>query len=56
MKRIFSLLFLLGTTYFLFAQTNEFELKSLSSLSNINSFISGYHYGKQNLSLIRFIR
>src|SRR5258705_13454915 len=47
MKRIFSLLFLLGTTYFLFAQTNEFELKVTFKPFKHQFIYLGYHYGKQ---------
>jgi len=47
MKRIFSLLFLLNTTYFLFAQTNEFELKVTFTPFKYQFIYLGYHYGKQ---------
>jgi hypothetical protein len=47
MKRIFSLLFCLGTTYFLFAQTNEFELKVTFKPFKYQFIYLGYHYGKQ---------
>ena len=47
MKRIFSLLFLLGTTTFLFAQTNEFELKVTFKPFKHQFIYLGYHYGKQ---------
>ena len=47
MKRIFSLLFCLGTTYFLFAQTNEFELKVTFKPFKHQFIYLGYHYGKQ---------
>ena len=47
MKRIFSLLFFLSTTYFLFAQTNEFELKVTFKPFKHQFIYLGYHYGKQ---------
>ena len=47
MKRIFSLLFCLGATYFLFAQTNEFELKVTFKPFKYQFIYLGYHYGKQ---------
>ena len=47
MKRIFSLLFCLSTTYFLFAQTNEFELKVTFKPFKRQFIYLGYHYGKQ---------
>ena len=47
MKRIFSLLFLLSTTIFLFAQTNEFELKVTFKPYKHQFIYLGYHYGKQ---------
>jgi hypothetical protein len=47
MKRIFSLLFLLSTTTFLFAQTNEFELKVTFKPFKHQFIYLGYHYGKQ---------
>ncbi len=47
MKRIFSLLFCLSTTYFLFAQTNEFELKVTFKPFKYQFIYLGYHYGKQ---------
>jgi thiol-disulfide isomerase/thioredoxin len=47
MKRIFSLLFCLSTTYFLFAQTNEFELKVTFKPFKHQFIYLGYHYGKQ---------
>jgi thiol-disulfide isomerase/thioredoxin len=47
MKRIFSLLFLLSATIFLFAQTNEFELKVTFKPYKHQFIYLGYHYGKQ---------
>src|SRR6185436_9934319 len=47
MKRIFSLLFFLFTTCFLFAQTNEFELKVTFKPFKRQFIYLGYHYGKQ---------
>lgn len=47
MKRIFSLLILLSTTTFLFAQTNEFELKVVFKPFKHQFIYLGYHYGKQ---------
>ncbi|HEX6847560.1 MAG TPA: thioredoxin-like domain-containing protein [Chitinophagaceae bacterium] len=47
MKRILSLLFLLGTSYFLFAQTNEFELRVTFKPFKHQFIYLGYHYGKQ---------
>jgi len=47
MKRIFSLLILLGTTTFLVAQTNEFELKVTFKPFKHQFIYLGYHYGKQ---------
>lgn len=47
MKRIYSLLFLLSATGFLFAQTNEFELKVTFKPFKKQFIYLGYHYGKQ---------
>jgi thiol-disulfide isomerase/thioredoxin len=47
MKRTFSLLFLLGSAVFLFAQTNEFELKVTFKPIKRQFIYLGYHYGKQ---------
>jgi thiol-disulfide isomerase/thioredoxin len=47
MKRIFSLLILVGATGFLFAQTNEFELKVTFKPFKRQFIYLGYHYGKQ---------
>src|SRR5215204_5127834 len=47
MKRIFSLLFCLSATYFLFAQQNEFELKVTFKPFKRQFIYLGYHYGKQ---------
>ena len=47
MKRIFSLLFLFSATTFLFAQTNEFELKVTFKPFKHQFIYLGYHYGKQ---------
>lgn len=47
MKRIFSLLLLVGATGFLFAQTNEFELKVTFKPFKRQFIYLGYHYGKQ---------
>ena len=47
MKRIFSLLILVGATGFLFAQTNEFELKVTFKPFKKQFIYLGYHYGKQ---------
>jgi len=47
MKRIFSLLFFVGATGFLFAQTNEFELKVTFKPFKRQFIYLGYHYGKQ---------
>lgn len=47
MKRIFSLLLLITTTSFLFAQTNEFELKVTFKPFKRQFIYLGYHYGKQ---------
>src|SRR5262245_54608544 len=47
MKRIFSLLFFLSATVFLFAQTNEFELKVTFKPFKRQFIYLGYHYGKQ---------
>ena len=47
MKRIFSLLLLVGVTGFLFAQSNEFELKVTFKPFKKQFIYLGYHYGKQ---------
>ena len=47
MKRIFSLLFLTGISYLLFAQQNEFELKVTFKPFKRQFIYLGYHYGKQ---------
>ena len=47
MKRIFSLLFLLGAASYLFAQSNEFELKVTFKPFKRQFIYLGYHYGKQ---------
>jgi thiol-disulfide isomerase/thioredoxin len=47
MKRIFSLLFLTGFSYLLFAQQNEFELKVTFKPFKRQFIYLGYHYGKQ---------
>ena len=47
MKRIFSLLFLIGVTGVLFAQQNEFELKVTFKPFKKQFIYLGYHYGKQ---------
>src|SRR5262245_44631364 len=47
MKRIFPLFFLLGTSYILSAQTNEFELRVTFKPFKHQFIYLGYHYGKQ---------
>src|SRR4026207_35532 len=47
MKRIFSLLFLLVASGFLFAQQNEFELKVTFKPFKRQFIYLGYHFGKQ---------
>lgn len=47
MKRIFSLLLFVSATCFLFAQTNEFELKVTFKPFKKQFIYLGYHYGKQ---------
>ena len=47
MKRIFSLLFFVAASGFLFAQQNEFELKVTFKPFKRQFIYLGYHYGKQ---------
>jgi thiol-disulfide isomerase/thioredoxin len=47
MKRIFSLLFLVGATTCLFGQSNEFELKVTFKPLKRQFIYLGYHFGKQ---------